>query len=575
MKRVFVEAFEDESRPQGGHAVIVLQGVEALADRPGFRLKPLDGGFISGKRSGAKSNMLTPLATRLTENGVELVVGPDIVSNPLLLAGTPVVIELPDVGVRGEFLWPNVAPLAQPRRRTVVGGRKSRPGTLGKSKPPGSGAPIEPEAEGHPSIEEAHGHASAAGAPPPAAITAGDARNGAPPIPDQKTGVAGAAEPALSPGAEPEPVRALPPSTTWTAPPSAPVPPPGGVLWQGQQGARRDRRARMLVPGLALCSIAAALAFYVGPIRITATGLPSANARDGRDAADTRPATGTASAPAVPAHQPVASGVGHAAMPSTEVAALATGKGGASAPVCGKPDVATEPVEGGRMRVRVSAPCRGGEEIRLVYGGASFAHRLGSDGVADVLLDCFAGAQTPAELRFADGRSLSVPIVADDLARVSKVAVVWRAPVNLDLHAFEYAAAHGERGHVHELAPQIASIVKKDVDSSRRGRGFMSSSDSGRGNADKIEVYTFFHGDEQTSAAIDLALDFETRGSAPAAGTCGRDENAEVAYGIVYLSRGKTILSEQGRIASADCGAQISSEARFDRTNLPVLKVRK
>ena len=121
MRKIIVEAFEDESRPQGGHAVILLHGLDNVPQSTTFRLRPVDAGQHTELRSLWRNNALSPITTRVTDRGVEFVVGPDIVGNPMLLSGTPVVIELPDAGVRGEFLWPSVAPLAPPRRRHLVG----------------------------------------------------------------------------------------------------------------------------------------------------------------------------------------------------------------------------------------------------------------------------------------------------------------------------------------------------------------------------------------------------------------------------------------------------------------------
>ena len=120
MKRIVVEAFEDPSRPSGGHAVILLREVAAMPDRPSIRLRPVETEF-GGDRSGLwRGGRLQPIATRATVSGIELVIGPDVVGNPHLVAGTPVIIEIVEADVRGEFLWPSVAPLALPRRRRVI-----------------------------------------------------------------------------------------------------------------------------------------------------------------------------------------------------------------------------------------------------------------------------------------------------------------------------------------------------------------------------------------------------------------------------------------------------------------------
>ena len=51
MQNVKVEVFEDTSRPDGGHAVLLLHGVSSLPDRVQFRLKPVDSRVMRERRS--------------------------------------------------------------------------------------------------------------------------------------------------------------------------------------------------------------------------------------------------------------------------------------------------------------------------------------------------------------------------------------------------------------------------------------------------------------------------------------------------------------------------------------------
>ncbi len=124
MKKLSVDVYEDRSRPEGGHAVIRLNGLESLPDSVTFRIRPVDS---TGAGDGAWQNTERhPLVTRLTKDGVELVVGPDIVESPLFLPGTLTAIEIQKCGVRGEFLWPRISPLVRPKRRHLIGAKTPR-----------------------------------------------------------------------------------------------------------------------------------------------------------------------------------------------------------------------------------------------------------------------------------------------------------------------------------------------------------------------------------------------------------------------------------------------------------------
>ncbi len=119
MRKVSVHAYEDPGRPDGGHAVLLLHGITDAPKAPAFRLKPGDAS-ASSDASGWPQGELKPIASRITTEGLELQLGPEITESELLLPGTLVEIEVQSAGARGEFLWPNIAPVLRPKRRTVI-----------------------------------------------------------------------------------------------------------------------------------------------------------------------------------------------------------------------------------------------------------------------------------------------------------------------------------------------------------------------------------------------------------------------------------------------------------------------
>ena len=186
MKKVEISAFEDPAHPAGGYAVICLHGLTTISEHATFLLKPVD--IVEGNSEFERwpHGTHTPIETRVTADGVELVIGPDLIDNPVLLPGTTVRIDLPGEAVAGDFLWPNVSPMVRPRRKSVFANRRlgdatAPPATILSADAPVPARPIvrtalrDAEPESVPATR-------AAGAPPadvaPPAVFYASARRG-------------------------------------------------------------------------------------------------------------------------------------------------------------------------------------------------------------------------------------------------------------------------------------------------------------------------------------------------------------------------------------------------------------
>ena len=218
------------------------------------------------------------------------------------------------------------------------------------------------------------------------------------------------------------------------------------------------------------------------------------------------------------------------------------------------------------MLLRIGTPCRADQVIRFGYGDATLVRKLDGAGRLELTLDLFAGTASPIAIVFEDGSSRELPARATDLDKLEKIALIWRAPVDLDLHAFEYGATFGQPGHVWAQAPLSAQAAREQTASNRRGRGFLSRSDDGQnggdGSGDKIEVYTFFRFPEQPAGAVSIAVDYASRGELPAGAACGTGPLAEVRFETVVTSRGR-VSREAGVLAPVPCGTPLAADARF------------
>lgn len=242
---------------------------------------------------------------------------------------------------------------------------------------------------------------------------------------------------------------------------------------------------------------------------------------------------------------------------------------------CPTPEIETVPLSGGRMRVDITSPCRAGQLATLRYGPYGLGQALDGAGKATMVLDMFLGRDEKATAEFQDGSRRPLTVVGKDLTKVSKVAVAWRAAINLDLHAFEYTAKAGDAGHVWSGATPSVDAIADKVSKSGRGQGVMSSTADAATVGDRIEVYTFWHGDGEHRGVVTMALDYETRGDKPAGETCGDGKLASLEVTVWRLGRGASAATSEQRLLSAvPCGVILAREVRFNPDSMPHLTVK-
>jgi hypothetical protein len=237
---------------------------------------------------------------------------------------------------------------------------------------------------------------------------------------------------------------------------------------------------------------------------------------------------------------------------------------------CAPARIDARPLPGGLMQVNILSECRRQQAVRILYAGIELVRRFDAQGRLNTQIDCIAGDEFPADLFFEDGTTASLSVSALDLARVTKVAVLWKAPVNLDLHAFEYAAKPDSPGHVWQGSSSSAAEAQRRTEETGRGRGFLSSSSTGAEIGTKIEVYTFWRHPEQKSGVVSMAIDYETRAREPRdPDTCGTGLYSEVKYETLLFDRKGSIKRQFGSFSPVDCNVQLSGMARFNNKTVP------
>ena len=250
-------------------------------------------------------------------------------------------------------------------------------------------------------------------------------------------------------------------------------------------------------------------------------------------------------------------------------------KPAAGAEACAAPRLSAEPLSGGRIGLMVDSACRRGQAISVAYGEYTFTYTLDAAGKSNVVLDLFLGANEGFRVVTADGKEQPVTPVAGDVRGYSKVALIWQKPVDLDLHAIEGNAQIGSPGTVWARAARTGDEAKALVASTGRGAGFLSTSNDGKRDGTKVEVYTFLHSPDQAIGAVPFAIDYASRGAQPTGDACGQGALAEVAYEVVMVTRGGDPQRDNGIIPAVKCGEALDGKARYIRNAVPDLRFRR
>lgn len=110
MSEIALEVVPDPLSPEGGHAVIRLSGIWLLPPRATVRIEPIEDAVDADALADWPYGDWAPVASRVTEAGLDLVVGPAVVDSAPLTEGTPVVVSIPAADIRHELLWPAITP---------------------------------------------------------------------------------------------------------------------------------------------------------------------------------------------------------------------------------------------------------------------------------------------------------------------------------------------------------------------------------------------------------------------------------------------------------------------------------
>lgn len=240
---------------------------------------------------------------------------------------------------------------------------------------------------------------------------------------------------------------------------------------------------------------------------------------------------------------------------------------------CSDVQLNSKALPAGRIEINLKSLCLSGRNVTFTYASHQFVRAVGSNGELQFVLDLFEGA-APLALKLPDGATTPVDLSGVDFKGVSKVAVLWSTPVNLDLHAQEYLASRGSPGHVWANSPGSLDQSQAAARDGNKSRGFIGMSDDGQGEGTHAEVYSFLHNPNQRNGSVTLIIDYETRGDVPSGRYCGDGDLARIEVQVVRLRPGGRVEKETVRFGAVPCGQKVPEATRFNRDLLGDLVAR-
>lgn len=255
-----------------------------------------------------------------------------------------------------------------------------------------------------------------------------------------------------------------------------------------------------------------------------------------------QPLSGKAPAtrPVVPATTPPAA----SAAPSAEPPAPTPS---APAQPCSIPPALTLDIRpGGRTVVSIDAPCDADHMAQLSYDTLEFGIALDNAGKGSLTVPGLQPS-SDAELRLPSGDGLAFDLPFADTDRIDRVAMVWRAPVQLDLHAFEFGAPPGSDGHVSPDRPRSFEQVR------RRGGGYLLSYAPVGRVGQHISVYTWWRRPGSGTGVVKLKVGFASRAGGRQPEACGSGALAHPDFRVLRSHAGHVSPPGRRRLAPLDC----------------------
>ncbi|WP_174821936.1 hypothetical protein [Ruegeria lacuscaerulensis] len=189
-------------------------------------------------------------------------------------------------------------------------------------------------------------------------------------------------------------------------------------------------------------------------------------------------------------------------------------------------------VPGAAAHLSVIAPCHSNSRIDIHHRGLTVTQKTDKNGKTDLTV--------PALSEYAiflisteDQQGTVATTHIPEIAHYNRVALQWTGQTDLQIHALEFGASYGGKGHV-SADPETQGIGK-----------VVHLGHTGIGDAKNIQVYSYPAGQSAQSGSIALSVEAEVT-----AENCGQ----ELALQSLELRGNRRLQSRDLSLTLPDCG---------------------
>lgn len=186
----------------------------------------------------------------------------------------------------------------------------------------------------------------------------------------------------------------------------------------------------------------------------------------------------------------------------------------------------------------IVAPCHGNERLAIHHTGMMFTETTNTDGRLAVTIPAFSeDAVFIVEFENAQGAVAMAHVPT--LGEYDRIALQWNGHSGFQVHAREFGASYGDKGHVWSGNSEAASDIASGGVVTRLGDGQTLV-------PRLVEVYTYPTGTTKHTGVVSLTIEAEVTQA-----NCGRD----IAAQSIELRRNNHLRTQDLVLAMPNCAA--------------------